>query len=192
MSAALRLFFLAFYCVSLAVFAAKVLPVAAAVHNPERRATDWRRHLPALLLPIGFVVPPLLLWLRWGELDAGWPAVRLAGVGLAAYAAPMLLASAATMGPRLVPQAVVMADHVLVTRGPYRLVRHPAYSGDLALFLGAALATLDVALLALWPLYAAGVMAQVRMEEELLAAKFGVAHREYVARTGRLVPRLTA
>jgi protein-S-isoprenylcysteine O-methyltransferase Ste14 len=192
MSAAPRAFFLAFYCVSLAVFAVKVLPAAAAVRDPERRATGWRRHLPALLLPIGFVVPPLLLWLRWGELDAGWPVVRLAGLALAAYAAPMLLASAATMGRRLVPQAVVMADHELVTRGPYRVVRHPAYSGDLALFLGAALATLDVVLLALWPLYAAGVAAQARMEEELLAAKFGDAHREYVSRTGRLVPRLAA
>jgi len=53
----------------------------------------------------------------------------------------MLPWAAATLGRFLVPRAVVLPDHTLVVPGPFRLVCHPAYSGDPTLWLGAALAT---------------------------------------------------
>jgi protein-S-isoprenylcysteine O-methyltransferase Ste14 len=102
----------------------------------------------------------------------------------------MMLWAAATLGRQLVPQAVVFADHALATTGPYALVRHPAYSGDLALWLGAALATLNVALLVLWPAYLLGARAEAGVEEQLLEARFGSAYADYARRTGRFVPRL--
>jgi protein-S-isoprenylcysteine O-methyltransferase len=74
---------------------------------------------------------------------------------------------------------VVVEDHELVTRGPYRFLRHPAYSGDLALWLGAALGTVNLLLLALWPVSALGTYLQTRQEDELLASKFGAAYETY-------------
>jgi protein-S-isoprenylcysteine O-methyltransferase Ste14 len=62
-------------------------------------------------------------------------------------------------------------------------------AGDLALWLGAALATANMALLAAWPLYLLGVRAQTDAEDEVLDRHFGVAYRAYSARIGRLVPR---
>jgi protein-S-isoprenylcysteine O-methyltransferase Ste14 len=76
------------------------------------------------------------------------------------------------------------------TGGPYRFVRHPAYSGDLALWLGCALGTMNALLLALWPLYLLGARLEAIREEGILEAHFGAAYRDYAARTGRLVPRL--
>ena len=87
------------------------------------------------------------------------------------------------------PRAVVFPDHALVVRGPYRLVRHPVYSGDLALWLGAALGTLNALLLVLWPLYLLGLSAEASVEEGLLERKFGEAYRDYAARVGRFAPR---
>jgi hypothetical protein len=81
--------------------------------------------------------------------------------------------SAATLGRFLVPQARVSRDHQLVVDGPFRFLRHPAYSGDLALWLGSALATLNVLLLVLWPFYVLGATMQARVEDGLLEAKFG-------------------
>lgn len=188
----IRLVFVAGYVASLVVLVVRVLPAAARVDAVMHRANGAMRWLPFALLPVGFLVPPALLLGRVGEVRALWWPVRAVGIACALYAAVMLLGSAATLGKWLVPQAVVQQDHVLVTTGPYRLVRHPAYAGDLALWLGAGLATLNVALLACFPLYVLGARAQAREEERLLALRFGVAWNVYAAKVGRFLPRLTA
>ncbi|HSV05362.1 MAG TPA: methyltransferase [Candidatus Binatus sp.] len=190
MGDALRTFFLGFYLIVIIVTLVRVLPTLGRLGSAERSATGARRYLPALLLPFGFLVPPGVVLLRVGELAASWNPVRLLGLVLGLYAAVILPWAAATLGRFLVPRAVVFPDHTLVVRGPFRLVRHPVYSGDLALWLGATLGTLNVLLLVLWPLYLAGLSAEASAEEELLAAKFGQAYRDYMARVARFVPTL--
>jgi len=190
MGDALRTFFLGFYLIVIIVTLVRVLPTLGRLGSAERSATGARRYLPALLLPFGFLVPPGVVLLRVGELAASWNPVRLLGLVLGLYAAVILPWAAATLGRFLVPRAVVFPDHTLVVRGPFRLVRHPVYSGDLALWLGATLGTLNVLLLVLWPLYLAGLSAEASAEEELLAAKFGQAYRDYMARVARFFPTL--
>jgi protein-S-isoprenylcysteine O-methyltransferase len=190
MEHALRLYFLGFYVISITVFVAKVIPASLKV-TPERRAQGVARFLPPFLVLLNFVVPPLLIFTRVGELDVHWLPVRLLGFLVSLYAAGMLLWAAATLGRFLVPQAVVLADHNLVTSGPYRFVRHPAYSGDLGLWLGAALGTTNAVLLLLWPASVFGTYLQARQEDALLAFKFGAAFESYAKRTGSLVPHLT-
>ena len=186
----LRTFFLGFYLILIIVTLVRVLPTLRGLGRTERTVTGARRYLPSLLLPFGFLVPPCVMLLRLGELAASWNAVRVLGLVLGLYAAIILPWAAATLGRFLVPRAVVFPDHTLVVRGPFRLVRHPVYSGDLALWLGATLGTLNVLLLVLWPLYLVGLSAEASAEEELLAAKFGQAYRDYMARVARFVPTL--
>jgi protein-S-isoprenylcysteine O-methyltransferase Ste14 len=145
---------------------------------------------PPVLILFNLVLPPLLILFRVGELNARWLLVRGLGVCVSLYAALMLLWASATPGRFLVPQAVVQSDHKLVEAGPYRFLRHPAYSGDLALWLGAALGTMNFLLLCLWSISVLGTYLQMRQEETLLASKFGTAYGSYARRTGRLVPRL--
>ena len=97
---------------------------------------------------------------------------------------------ALTFGRFLVPRAVVFEGHRLVTSGPYRLLRHPDYSAILALWLGAALGTLNGGLLLLFPLAVLGWWTEARLEEELLEAKFGEAYRVYSCSRLRFIPRL--
>jgi protein-S-isoprenylcysteine O-methyltransferase Ste14 len=76
----------------------------------------------------------------------------------------------------------------VVTRGPYRIVRHPIYLGEIGMFAGVLIASPNARnVLAL----AALVLAQIgraRLEERTLAAAFP-AYAEYAARTPMLVPR---
>jgi protein-S-isoprenylcysteine O-methyltransferase Ste14 len=68
-------------------------------------------------------------------------------------------------------------------------VRHPVYSGNLALFLGSAFGTLNIYLLLLWPIAVLGFVTEARIEERLLRDRFGVVYQAYAEGTGLLLPR---
>jgi protein-S-isoprenylcysteine O-methyltransferase Ste14 len=79
------------------------------------------------------------------------------------------------------------AEPELVTSGPYRLVRHPIYSGLLAAMLGTTLATnliglVLVAVLGVYFYYSASV------EEKNLTATFPDAYPAYRSRTKMIIP----
>jgi protein-S-isoprenylcysteine O-methyltransferase Ste14 len=189
MSAAIRIWFIALYTLGIVVALVHLLPGRHASGGSESPVADRRRWVPALMLPIIWLLPWILLVTGVGSLSRSWPAPRLVGVALSLYAFPLLLAAPRALGRFLVPRATVFADHVLVTLGPFRFLRHPIYSAVLALWLGAALGTLNVILIALWVVPLVGVRIQAHAEEELLRAKFGQEYADYAARTGAFVPR---
>jgi protein-S-isoprenylcysteine O-methyltransferase Ste14 len=75
----------------------------------------------------------------------------------------------------------------LITRGPYRWVRHPIYSGLLLALIGTCTALshwilMPAGLLAAYFIYSAGE------EEKYLLQKFGDQYRDYMSRSKMLVP----
>lgn len=85
----------------------------------------------------------------------------------------------------------IAKDHRVVDDGPYRLVRHPSYSGALLAFCGLAvmLGNWLSALILLVPI-SAMFLWRMRVEERALSATLGEAYNGYMARTKRLVPFL--
>jgi len=187
----LRAYFFVFYLIGVAVLLVVTLSTATQTDQGEKRPDGLRGVLPIVLAPAAWLLPPLVMFFRFGELDRVWSVVRLVGFGLSLYAAWMLLLAPNTLGRFLVPRAVVFHDHELVTAGPYRTVRHPIYSGVLALWLGAALGTLNLLLLCLWPVIILAFSAEAGIEEDLLRSKFGPAYESYAKTTGRFVPRFS-
>jgi protein-S-isoprenylcysteine O-methyltransferase len=190
MNESLRLCFLGLYAVGPAVALVALLRRRSGRSTTQCRVQGWRWYVPPLLLPIEWLLPPALLVLGLGEIQAGWIAVRLLGLALGLGGAAVLVWASAWLGRFLVHEAAIVQDHALITSGPYRLVRHPIYSGYLALLLGSGLGMLNIWLLLLWPLSLVGILIQARSEERLLGSKFGQAYHCYAARTGQLVPRL--
>jgi protein-S-isoprenylcysteine O-methyltransferase Ste14 len=186
----LRLCFLALFAVGPAVALLALLRRRAGSPADRHRAAGWRYHVPTVLLPVEWLLPPALILLGLGELRAGWLPVRLAGLAVGLGGVALMVWAAAVLGRFFVHEAAVFRDHALVTGGPYRLLRHPVYSGYLALLLGSGLGMLNVGLLLLWPLALLGILIQAGSEERLLESKFGQAYRSYADRTGRLVPRV--
>ncbi len=93
-----------------------------------------------------------------------------------------------TLGRNWSGSVTFKEDHELIERGPYAMVRHPIYTGLLAMMLGTALYYAE------WlgfVLFAAGVVAfyfKSRQEEQLMTRHFPDEYPAYRRRTKALVP----
>ncbi len=121
------------------------------------------------------------------------PADVLVPVGTSIFAAGIAFRWYAIvyLGRFFTVNVAIASDHRLIDGGPYRIVRHPSYTGALAAFLGlgidmgnwASLAALlaPTLLVFLW---------RIHIEEAALTAAFGDQYRDYMRRTKRLIPAL--
>jgi len=94
-----------------------------------------------------------------------------------------------TLGRFFTVDVTIEKDHELVERGPFRLVRHPSYTGVLLAFVGWALTLRNWAaiLVVLVPIFVAFVR-RMRVEEEALSRALGEQYAAYIRRTKRLIP----
>lgn len=189
MTDGLRIWFLALYAIGIIVILIKFIPVRHRQEVFEKQIVDSRRLLPMICLPIDWLIPPLILLVGIGQVPAIWAMLRILGLGLSIYAFVILAWVPRVLGRFLIPQAAVFQDHVLVTSGPFRFLRHPSFSGALGLWLGTALGTLNWLLLVLWFPLVVGKTIQARAEEEILHTKFGNVYEEYARKTGRFIPK---
>jgi len=190
MSEALRLSSLALFAVGPVVAVLALLRRRLKPSPALSRIKGWRWYVPVVLLPVEWLLPPALIALRIGEIEAGWLPVQVVGLAVGLAGAVLLVWASILLGRLLIHEAAVREDHALIESGPYRFVRHPVYAGYLALLLGSGVASLNVYLWFLWPVSLLGIRIQGASEEQLLEERFGQDYLRYVRRTGRLVPRL--
>jgi protein-S-isoprenylcysteine O-methyltransferase Ste14 len=125
-------------------------------------------------------------WLGWGVTTA---AIQYIGLGLMLAGIALREWAVVILGRQYSVVVAIEADHRLVMCGPYRWLRHPAYTGGLiatigfALALGSWLSVIPIAIILLL-----AFSYRIRLEEQLLLATFGDAYRDYIARTWRLFP----
>ncbi|MDR3530171.1 MAG: isoprenylcysteine carboxylmethyltransferase family protein [Rhodopila sp.] len=79
-------------------------------------------------------------------------------------------------------------DHSLTRTGPYRLVRHPIYTGLLIAILGSAVAEAEWRGLVAFVLITLSFLRKIVIEERFLTAQFGDAYACYRAEVPALVP----
>ena len=116
-----------------------------------------------------------------------WPVV--AGLVLMAAGIGLRAGSIVTLGRFFQYQIKVQPGHQVVTRGPYRYVRHPSYTGIAMVLAGIALASGDVwSLLAVAVLGGAGLAVRIRAEERQLTQALGAEYERFAAGRKRLVP----
>ena len=136
---------------------------------------------------VAYMVNPR--WMAWSSMDLpAW--LRWTGVGIGAVAGTLLVWTLRSLGKNLTDTVVTRREHTLVTRGPYRWVRHPFYDAVALSMLANALTAAN------WFLLLAGgavlilIVARTRREEANLRLRFGDSYQAYVERTGRFVPKI--
>jgi protein-S-isoprenylcysteine O-methyltransferase Ste14 len=96
-----------------------------------------------------------------------------------------------TLGRYFTRDVAVAADQPVIQAGPYRLIRHPAYSGTLLTMLGLGLALTNWASLVVLILCVfSGHLYRVRVEERALVRTLGQPYVDYMRRTRRFIPYL--
>lgn len=84
---------------------------------------------------------------------------------------------------------VVRADHKLITKGPYKYIRHPMYSGITFWIVGMLFVSDNWFFLIILPIYITLIMGfRMIKEEKMLESKFGVEYENYKKRTKRFIP----
>lgn len=121
-----------------------------------------------------------------GPLDVvGWIglAILIAGVTLRAW-------SVSTLGHYFTMTVQTSADQPVITAGPYRMLRHPSYTGLLLALLGVGTVALRnwLSLLVLAVAVGAGLVYRIRVEERALLRDLGADYRSYADNHKRLVP----
>jgi len=132
----------------------------------------------------------LLNYFHIGSLPAGWfpgwfgVLLMVLGITLRAWATRGL-------GRFFTRTLLIDAGHQVVHEGPYKLVRHPGYSGSLLVWIGAGLAVSNwVAFVIVTLVCLIAYIYRIQSEEAMLIARFGKEYEEYSRRTKRLIPYL--
>jgi protein-S-isoprenylcysteine O-methyltransferase Ste14 len=93
------------------------------------------------------------------------------------------------LGRYFTREVATRADQPVVQNGPYKFIRHPAYSGTLLTVLGIGLAMTNWAsLVAILVCSFTGYFYRVLVEERALRRSLGPPYVEYMRRTKRFVP----
>jgi len=98
-------------------------------------------------------------------------------------------AAVRTLGKQWSLQARVLEHHELIRRGPYRIVRHPIYTGMFGMLIASTLAHghwLGLVIASL--VYYLGTVMRIRSEEKLLREQFGSEYEEYAREVPAFIP----
>jgi protein-S-isoprenylcysteine O-methyltransferase Ste14 len=166
-------------------------------HRAERnRLIKERDHLREIVLLIlsfiGYLGIPALYvatpWLSFADYRFQ-PGIFWAGTLTGIGALCLFWRSHADLGRNFSIKLVIREKHTLVTKGVYRLIRHPMYASFLLWSLG------QVLLLPNWITALSAVFGfcvlyfcRIGREEKLMLDQFGNDYREYMMHTKRLVP----
>ena len=140
-----------------------------------------------ILLSVGLSIAALL--------KLGFAHIPHAGryypAGFATFVAGVCLRwwSILVLGRFFTVKVSISPDHRIVESGPYRLLRHPSYTGALLAILGMGICMgnwISFAVLVVPPVFAMGY--RIGVEERALTEFFGDGYRKYSGRTYRLIP----
>ena len=123
----------------------------------------------------------LTLWPRTAVVAAVAVLVTVSGLAFTLWAR-------VTLGRNWSGSVVFKQDHELIERGPYRLVRHPIYTGLLLMALGTSIAQRRVSGFAMTAILLTGLWLKSRREERLMTAHFPEAYPRYRERVRALIP----
>lgn len=140
---------------------------------------------------IGLIAALLFKSLAWTPLPIPYLPRQLLALPLFAAGLCLRYYAVGRLGRFFTTNVMIQHNHHLVVEGPYRWVRHPAYSGLLIALAAAGIAMGDLLafLVIVGPAFWA-VSLRIQIEENLLSHRFEKAYLDYCRTTRKLLPWL--
>ena len=155
--------------------------------GPSRDAQSWR--LLWIIITLSICLGIYVAKKFHGAALPHYHLLDLLGVALFAVGLIFRFYAIIHLGRFFTVNVAIASDHQLIETGPYRLVRHPSYTGSLLAFLGFALTLgnwLSIIVIML-PIFLA-FRYRMNVEERALRTGLGQAYDAYSRRTKRLLP----
>jgi protein-S-isoprenylcysteine O-methyltransferase Ste14 len=131
---------------------------------------EFGLRFPAAALPVSAALFGLSLSALWCGVGLRWWCFR-------------------TLGHYFTFNVMTSPDQPVITAGPYRLLRHPSYTGLLLALLGVGLAFGNWLSLAALMLFASiGVLNRIRVEEAAMSTALGERYADFARTRKRLIP----
>jgi len=161
----------------------------------KRAVVKHERREKFLYYLVGMGLIPIFFYLLTSWIDTfrlPFPAgIRWLGAGLIFAGDFLFIWSHKALGSNWSPILEIRKGHTLVTDGPYRFIRHPMYAAIFLIGIGVSLLSANwiVALSYMMPT-ASLYLVRVSDEEEMMIGQFGDEYRQFMTRTGHLIPKL--
>ncbi|WP_206497624.1 isoprenylcysteine carboxylmethyltransferase family protein [Rhodococcus sp. KRD175] len=114
--------------------------------------------------------------------------IFVAGLTTAALGQALRLASARKLGESFTFKVHTHPEQLVVQTGPYRLIRHPSYTGALICALGFSIAYGNWLSPVMVSFLAGGYVHRIPSEEAAMLEGIGEGYAEYMTRSKRLIP----
>ena len=122
---------------------------------------------------------PVPTWVRW------------LGAFTGLLSSVLMYWTLSSLGKNLTDTVVIRDSATLVTDGPYRFVRHPFYFTTAVVMASVTILTANWLIGILTVVVLSLLAIRTPKEEQALIERFGKPYLNYMARTGRFIPRIT-
>jgi protein-S-isoprenylcysteine O-methyltransferase Ste14 len=153
----------------------------------KRTTNSWRLWLIGLV--IVWILKRIVPYHIWFSLRWNMPILQIIGVIVLVAGTLFTLWARVALGTMWSSSITLKSDHVLRTYGPYRITRHPIYTGMLTMLIGSTLTTGVIFV----PVFIVAVLIlfiKIRNEEKLMIETFGQQYLDFRQRVPQLIPGL--
>jgi protein-S-isoprenylcysteine O-methyltransferase Ste14 len=149
-------------------------------------AVSWRELIFLVLVVIALSAIPQR---DWNVIDLRHPVIKVVGAAVLIAGTMLVVWTRLALGAMWSGSARIRSDHELRTGGPYRIARHPMYTGFGGMVLGAGLLTAGLRIVVFAIVLVLVLYVRSRAEERLMIQVFGDRYLEYRKQVGALLPR---
>jgi len=180
------------FAVVLALFALGEVVIRVATERNRAKGTTELLSLGIVTLGFGLGLGGgflIAVHATWAAIPVGRLALFIVGIALMLLGIVVRAWAVIALGRNFTVFVQVRDEQPVVTTGPYRLLRHPSYTGLLLVCLGIGLALANwLALVVGVVVPTVAILLRIRVEERTLLAVIGEPYRQFMAARKRLIP----
>ena len=161
------------------------------VGNAKEKPNTYLQKVPVILSTI------TLIGLIFGVFQLGtleyiteYNSIRYIGLAVYLIFSWIQIWTFKTLGENYSQDILIKKDHQLVTKGPFRIIRHPQYMSQILLDLGGAAATLSYIVAPIAIIQIPFILLRASIEEKLMTKHFGNEFSSYKKKSGFVLPFL--